>query len=151
MKCCVRCGADKPLDDFHRSKRSKDGRLGYCADCANRACRQSKARRRANGKARAYYLATREALQDTLLRRNFGITLDQYRTLLARQDGVCAICGQPPRYAKSKYGIPMSLAVDHDHASGKIRGLLCLNCNRGLGYFHDDPSKLRSAIAYLAR
>ena len=73
--------------------------------------------------------------------RRQGVTLKEYDRMLAKQGGVCAICGEPP--AKIR------LAVDHCHTTGKVRGLLCLRCNMGLGYFTDDPAKLEAAIEYL--
>lgn len=81
--------------------------------------------------------------RDWLLRRDFGIGLDDYERMLSRQGGGCAICGA----AKSANG--SRLAVDHCHTSGIVRGLLCLSCNHGIGRFKDDPGKLRRAAEYL--
>jgi hypothetical protein len=82
------------------------------------------------------------------LKTKFGMTLRQYNYLLKKQNGCCAICGYKPegedRYRKGK-----SLAVDHDHVTGKIRGLLCDKCNRGLGHFNDNPRLLVEAVLYL--
>ena len=77
------------------------------------------------------------------LRARFGVSLAEYDKLHAAQDGVCAICGNPR-------GV-RSLAIDHDHRTGLIRGLLCWFCNLGLGAFKDDPSLLLSAVQYLER
>jgi hypothetical protein len=77
--------------------------------------------------------------------RKYGLTPDDYEALLASQGGTCAICGESPR-GVGRYG---RLVVDHEHASGKIRGLLCSNCNRALGWFRDSPSILRAAESYL--
>lgn len=74
---------------------------------------------------------------------NYGIDLEGYQDLLDSQGGQCAICGTPPA------GQP--LQVDHDHDTGEVRGLLCRNCNLGLGHFQDELSRLRSASAYLER
>jgi len=77
--------------------------------------------------------------------KNFGITSEQYDKMLADQNFRCAICKEP--------GATKTLAVDHDHNSEKmkIRGLLCSNCNPGLGMFKDDISRLEAAIEYLKR
>lgn len=76
------------------------------------------------------------------LRQMFGLDWDEYDLLLMTQDGRCAICnGKPRKYA---------LAVDHDHKTGEIRGLLCSRCNHGLlGSANEDPARLRKAADYL--
>lgn len=83
------------------------------------------------------------------LQERFGITGQQYDEMLREQGGVCAICQQPERAADRRNGQLKALAVDHDHLTGANRGLLCRNCNIGLGLFEDSPEFLRSAIAYL--
>lgn len=67
----------------------------------------------------------------------------EYGNMLTSQDGKCAICRNHQRYQR--------LAVDHCHKTHQIRGLLCMNCNRGLGHFFDSPFRLQSAIDYLAK
>jgi len=76
------------------------------------------------------------------LRREYGITVEEYDEMLAAQGGGCAICGGPQ--VKRQW-----LAVDHDHATGEVRGLLCDPCNLAVGLFGDDPSTLQRAIDYL--
>lgn len=80
--------------------------------------------------------------KNTALLRDFGITLEQYGDLLESQNGVCAICGSVERSGKR-------LAVDHGHKSGRIRGLLCGNCNRAIGLLKDDIELLHKAIRHL--
>ncbi len=77
------------------------------------------------------------------LRLNFGITPEEYDQMVVAQAGGCAICGDPV-----SLGLDV-LEVDHDHTTGRIRGLLCGRCNKGIGLFRDDPSLLRRAVAYL--
>ena len=74
------------------------------------------------------------------LRRRYGITLDEYRQMCDAQDNRCVICQEVPRGR---------LCVDHCHASGKFRGLICSTCNIGLGMFKNDPYLLRRAAGYL--
>lgn len=74
--------------------------------------------------------------------RLYGLTPFQYRKLLRNQNGVCAIC-------KEINDDGRSLAVDHDHYTGKVRGLLCTRCNLGLGFFKDEIRLLAEAIVYL--
>ena len=87
---------------------------------------------------------------DRYFRRYYGITEMQYHSLHTKQHGLCAICGQPETY-KAKSGKIGRLAVDHDHATGAVRGLLCSRCNFGIGYFRDSIEKLEKAIAYIKR
>jgi ribosomal protein L44E len=79
------------------------------------------------------------------LKSRYGITEHQVVELALLQEGRCAICGAVPDTSKKRGG----LHVDHDHASGVVRGLLCELCNLGLGRFKDDPEVLRSALEYL--
>lgn len=76
------------------------------------------------------------------LKNKYNITGAEYDAMLARQGGACAICGDEKA---------ASLAVDHCHQTGKVRGLLCVNCNRGIGYFLDQPERLTKAAQYLSQ
>lgn len=75
------------------------------------------------------------------IKSRFGITLDDYKRRLTSQGGVCGICHKPPKSIR--------LAIDHDASTGVVRGLLCGNCNRGIGMLHHDPALLRAAAEYL--
>lgn len=77
------------------------------------------------------------------LQKTYGITLTQYNELLKKQNECCAICSRPSKELKKRLG------VDHNHMNGKIRGLLCHECNCGLGYFKDTSSLLLQAASYL--
>lgn len=83
------------------------------------------------------------------LKRNYGITMEEYQALHEVQGGVCAICGQPETTVQGRTNTPFCLAVDHDHDTGKVRGLLCTPCNRGIGFLRDDPAILERALEYL--
>jgi hypothetical protein len=74
----------------------------------------------------------------------YGLTAEQHDELLKQQDAVCAICRTPAAEGRV-------LVVDHNHASGEIRGLLCSDCNTALGQFLDSPALLRAAVVYLGR
>lgn len=76
------------------------------------------------------------------LRARYGMSEDQYNLLLALQEAVCAICG-------AQHTQDRMLAVDHDHQTGQVRGLLCGNCNRAIGLFRDSTENLKNAIKYL--
>lgn len=103
---------------------------------------------------RAHRKANPDEYKNRQLRKDFGISLDDYNQMLAAQNGVCAICFRPER--ASRDGEILGLALDHDHnkdpkdRSGH-RGLLCGNCNKGIGKFEDTIEYLEAAIAYLLR
>ena len=74
----------------------------------------------------------------------YNLTKEQYAEMLEEQGGVCQICSKPQQR-------DMSLSVDHDHATGAVRGLLCSDCNFGLGWFSDNTEKLKKAAEYLEK
>jgi len=117
-KKCSKCGEVKPLSEFHRHKRYKDGVYFSCKSC------------RKPSKKAAH------------LKSRFGITINQYEMMLERQHYGCKICGQQCTTGRS-------LAVDHCHQTGRIRGLLCSKCNQGLGMFNDDVNRMNLAAQYL--
>lgn len=131
-RACTRCGEVKQGAEFAVNRRKKDGRTGVCRDCANKASARSYHKRRSEGKRQPFN-------RDRWLNREYGITLEEYEAMCAAQNDCCAVCG----------GEPERLCVDHDHETGAIRGLLCNDCNRGLGCFRDDRAALRAAVAYL--
>ncbi len=78
------------------------------------------------------------------LKYNYGITYEEFKDLEQRQENSCAICKKPEHLT------PQSrLHIDHDHETGKVRGLLCMSCNTGLGHLKDDIELLRNSIKYL--
>lgn len=100
--------------------------------------------------ARQWRKANPEKAKNADLKKHFGVTLAEYEALFASQNGVCAICLQPER-SKAADGGPRAMPVDHCHKSGKVRGLLCTACNRGLGMFGDSEATLLAAINYLKK
>lgn len=84
-------------------------------------------------------VARKEAERQGHRLRKYGVTPSAYNVLVSKQDGRCAVCGSRPK----------SLCVDHDHKTGRVRGLLCHRCNQGIGLFLDDTSLLGQAVVYL--
>ena len=123
-KWCPDCDTVKPLEAFPASRAAPSGRYTYCKPCHNA---RGRATLDAVGGSRTYHL-----------KRRYGISAEDADAMLAAQSGVCAIC----RAAPARH-------VDHDHATGAVRALLCFNCNGGLGQFRDDPSLLHLAAFYL--
>lgn len=113
-----------------------------------------KVRKYDKAKARAYYQKNRQKIleQNTRggwlakLRNLYGLTELDYARMLVAQDGKCAICGADKPGGRFKHFL-----VDHNHVSRQVRGLLCDKCNRGLGYFRDNPEFLKAAVVYLAK
>jgi hypothetical protein len=83
------------------------------------------------------------------LKYKFGISLSEYSKLIIDQGNKCAICDQPETQLRN--GRIKALAVDHDHETGKVRGLLCCACNQALGKFKDEKKLLLAAVAYLEK
>lgn len=134
-KTCAKCGETKSLDQFGSNKRNKDGLDYRC-----KSCRKQDAQDRRQKAREAGTYKTSKAEENRKLR--YGLSVDEYESLLQKQGGVCAICkGQCPTGWR--------LAVDHSHETGKVRGLLCLQCNTALGQFKDSPELLAHAIKYL--
>jgi hypothetical protein len=83
------------------------------------------------------------------LRRKFGISIGEYEALMEKQGGCCAICELPETMVDGRRGKVKTLAVDHCHDTGKIRGLLCSNCNRAIGLLKDSTKLVSKALSYL--
>ena len=159
-KLCHGCNLILPLENFNTSKRDKYS--PRCKPCTNEAARKRHIERRVDPaymarkaenarKNRLNNPRSYERRKREWLRSLYKLTLERYNEMMAAQNYACAVC---QKECKSERG----LAVDHDHSCcpknkscGKcIRGLLCINCNRGLGMFQDDPVLLNRAIDYLS-
>lgn len=90
-----------------------------------------------------------EALTDKYLIRNYGITKQNYNSMLSTQNELCAICNGEGFLMDPSHKV--KLVVDHCHTSGKVRGLLCHNCNRVLGLLQDDIGSIQRALKYLEK
>ncbi len=98
-----------------------------------------------NAYARAYRAANPELYREQFLKKKYGVTAAWYEAKLTEQGGVCAICKQPETVTRRGTGFVRQLAIDHCHTAGHVRGLLCTNCNNGLGSFKDSPALLLAA------
>lgn len=138
-KKCKACSQFFPAADFPRC-RATNGKSYLRPYC--RPCFRIKLHRW------HHTPAGQRAHRKGCLRAQYGMTPEDYDALLQSQNGLCAICKKPERRL-NRAGKIRHLAVDHDHATGAIRGLLCSSCNNGIGYFGDDLTLLRAAVAYL--
>lgn len=130
-KRCPKCGVRKPPDAFDNSSKTKDKLQGYCRECKTSYSRERYLRVRSPERNEHYRLYQKYRLGRT----------DKWAMEDAQQ-GQCAICSEVP---------PRGLVVDHDHKTGKVRALLCSNCNTGLGLFDDRPALLWAAAEYLKK
>ena len=118
-KVCVRCNKSKSVLLFYKDNRASDGRQSTCKECSAKSQRKSKYMRR------------------------FGLSLEEYEDMANRQNDSCSICGIHRSFLNK------DLVVDHNHITGKIRGLLCDTCNRAIGLLKDNIDVLLNAITYL--
>lgn len=148
VKLCLRCREEKTLNLFPKNRRTKHGVGTYCLVCAADIVRRRRAtpegQQTHRDSSNRWREANKERHADNNARRNYGVEHGTYDQMLTAQEGKCAIC----RTNEPGTGIGR-FAIDHCHTSGKVRGLLCSNCNRGLGYFKDDPARIRRAIDYV--
>jgi hypothetical protein len=126
IRRCSRCTIVKPLKEFTKNKGLPLDHSYCCKPCSLEYRKWGR------------------------IKRRFGLNKEQYQTLVERQNDVCALCGQKERIKRSQHHFgPNYLAVDHDHKTGKVRGLLCNQCNIGLGNFKENIQVLRKAAEYL--
>lgn len=128
-RACTKCGATKEPNDFPPRSGIPGSRNTRCRECVNEKNRHPKERKRTG---------------DYRRQKKYGMSEEQYEAMLDKQSGLCAVCGGPPSSNRADV-----LFVDHDHTTGMVRGLLCHNCNVGIGFFRDQPSTLRAAAGYI--
>jgi hypothetical protein len=154
-KECSTCKRRLSLDAYYKRSKAADGLMYRCKDCCRDAYnkrysddpnfREQRARH-----TRSHYEANAEKIRRSR-RRNlnkYGLTMDQFEEMNDKQNGLCAICGRSP-YEGQENPRKSRLSVDHDHETGRVRGLLCDPCNTGIGLFKEDPNRMMSAITYL--
>jgi len=164
---CTKCGQVKSLAEFKaRADRAKTV-YSECLECRNayhREWQRAKKLERTSEQIAADRKKAREFKRrpdqkerafDARLRKQFGITAEEYAVMEKAQEGLCLICGRPPQgFARVHEGaepVVRRLDVDHCHETGVVRGLLCNLCNQALGLFQDDPELLRKAAEYIER
>jgi len=125
MKKCNTCKRTQPYAAFNKRAQETDGYNYKCRECM-----------------RVYRRKNRDSEACGALRSRYGIDMAKYTELLKQQQGVCAVCAKPESSNKR-------LAVDHNHTTGAVRGLLCGACNRALGLLADSPTRVASALKYL--
>jgi hypothetical protein len=164
LRYCSCCKKLKSISNFYFLNKKINKLSCWCKTCDKKSKKiyRNENKDIIHKKQKAWYIKNRKELlkQQKLFRKShptyqlnihlkhkFGITLDQYNQMLESQNGVCAICNNF-EIEKNQYGIKR-LSVDHNHQTGKIRGLLCTKCNTGLSFFKDKPDLLIKANNYL--
>jgi len=149
LKVCNKCKRAKHLFEFYRQPSCKDGLRGQCKKCdyeVNKIWVQ-KNRDKVNATSRRYRKNNKkkwlEIQRNSNLKRDYGITIEQYDEWYIKQGGRCAICGKHQSNFKKRF------AVDHCHITGEVRGLLCHHCNTALGNFFDSINLVENALKYL--
>lgn len=127
---CPKCETKKSEREFYRSKTTKSGLTSWCKICCASA-------------SSSWYKRNKDRAHFVRVNAKYGISEEDYYSLLKAQESKCKICGIDEDKLKQR------LHIDHCHTSGKIRGLLCSNCNTGIGNLRDDVSLLEKAIQYL--
>jgi hypothetical protein len=132
---CADCQIKKPADAFGVDRHQKQGRKYSCKECTN-----AKRRGRYHEENRRYHLKSK-----------YGISPEQYESMLKNQSGLCAICRQvgEERSGGKRAKNSVRLYVDHDHVNRSVRGLLCHKCNAAIGLLYDDPSRIDRAADYV--
>ena len=138
-KVCPRCAEVKVVAEFHKRSSRHNGLQLWCKSCglANKKHRYPERASR-----------VRTIARNARFVKAYGMTLDEVSEAANRQDGKCAICGEIPIRGGNQYR-KGGLVVDHDHKTGKFRGMICHECNFGLGKFGDSIDRLLNAIKYL--
>jgi hypothetical protein len=129
VKSCTNCKAVKSLDEFHRQTAARDGRASWCKLCANAITRA--------GRKRTY---TPENKRKWALKTRYGLTPADVESMKNRQGGACGICAKPLA----------RFHIDHDHATNRVRGLLCHRCNILIGGW-DDKAWAEAAARWIGR
>jgi hypothetical protein len=130
MRTCSKCKETKPPDGFYRSKSAKDGLQTYCIEC-----KKAYSRALPPGRNRQYWL-----------KHKYRVSVADMEALLEQQGWKCACCG-----TSSPAGKRDTFVVDHCHDTGAVRGLLCNNCNVGIGRLGDTLAGVMNAVRYLSK
>ncbi len=135
-KICNICREVKELDEFYKHPNGRYGRQARCISCSKAYSKKNLKRFRGKNTKRK---------QKERWHKDFGMTEFDYLEMFRKQNGKCAICGV------SHLELKKILSVDHCHETGKVRGLLCTDCNFGIGHLKDNPKIVELAAEYLRK
>ncbi len=172
MKTCSKCKKRKPISKFYKDKTAKNGYRNWCKECRKKyeeihyqnnkekILKQHKKYQENHKKEILQYAKQYRETHKTEIKKwrqthkkqikikfmlkTYGISLTEYNEILKKQKRLCAICGK-------KFKNSGDCHIDHNHKTGKVGGLLCGKCNRGIGMFEENISILENAIKYLKK
>ena len=130
MKICTKCKQEKPESEYNARKGVKGGYHRQCKKCIGDMEKENRK-------------LHKDTIIESTLMKKYGITTDDYNRMFADQNGCCKICGI------HQSELDRRLNVDHNHVTNRVRGLLCMPCNLGIGNFNDNIALLEGAIDYL--
>ena len=158
LKRCSCCKNSKPYSDFYRNKNMRDGFANYCKDCLLSSNKKWKERNPGAvvETAKRYFEKHKEKIRQRVrdkhikdpsirkfasIKKNYGLSRRDYESILEWQGGGCAFCKRND----------IQMHVDHDHSTGRVRGILCHLCNTGLGLFRENTDVMNRAICYVSK
>lgn len=159
LKTCIKCNIKKPVNCFSIQRKKYNSYHRKCKDCRKEEAleyrnrtfpeRQKKWKERYKKKISdpIYKKQLQRKHKNIHLKKEYGITLEEYEKMLEKQGGVCAICGKKETHNKRK----QNLSIDHNHKTNEIRALLCYKCNLAIGYVSENICILKKMISYLQK
>ena len=148
MKKCSRCKQEKLFTEFFKGRVNKNGSQGYGSKCKNcvreyqlELYHKLPVEKKRERKEKSVQALGKDYSKKYRLNRHYNITLDEYNKMYEQQDGKCYICEKEISGREVK--------VDHNHSTGKVRKLLCHNCNTSLGLLNEDVKIFEKCIEYL--
>lgn len=146
-KVCKTCGASRKLDEFYPNPHCKYGRAPECAECVRArkkrdyARKSSKEKTRLKVKSRDWYRSHPRTKRNSYLKGAYGLDEAGVAKLYEGQNGACPVCGKPIGWDEKN--------IDHDHDTGRIRGLVHPYCNTGVGFLDNHRDRIPEILAYL--
>jgi hypothetical protein len=145
MKKCSKCKIEKEITFFYKDTSKKDSYQSWCAVCDKKRSKiyrdKGHSSKKRNSKLRKLHPEKEPSYK---IKYRYGVTAETYTKMFEKQKGLCEICKKPSPPSKR-------LGIDHNHITGKVRDLLCMRCNSGIGMFGDNINTTKNAIKYLKK